>query len=86
MPIGGAMSSEDENDLFSIPEVKLSGKTKKKKSEAKKHTKKAKAGAKNEDSEDLLSFISSKPDRQSGVGGEKVESYHDDDDVDMLDA
>ena len=75
-PVGGAMESDDENDLFEIPEVKVTGKTKKEKTVSKKQA-----------VDDLLTFIPpSKPDRQSGVGGEKVESYHDDDDVDMLDA
>ena len=83
------MDSGDENDIFEIPEVKVdNSRTRKKKGETRKQTKKAKSNnSKPAETDDLLSFIPNpKPDRAPGVGGEKVESYHDDDDVDMLDA
>ena len=88
-PIDGAVHNDDvDDDLFDLPEVKIKSRGKKSNStKPEKKPKKSKKKESSEDAEDLLSFVKSeKTNRAPGVGSEKVVSYHDDDDEDMLDA
>lgn len=90
LPIGGAsaVGSGSEDDLFDIPSVKISSQGKKQKSNRGSNSgRKQKSSSNATKSNNLLNFDdSSSSNRAPGVGGEKTSSYHDDDDVDMLDA
>ena len=86
LPIGNALDSDSENDLFDIPEVKVSKKKPTRKANGRKRAPPP-SSAKASESDDLLNFTKpSASDRAPGVGSEKATSYRDDDDVDMLDA